>query len=140
MTDRISGQVAQILTVNELVLNKGENDGVRVGMRFAVLNRQGTHIKDPETGEDLGSLDIEKTVVKIVRVQDRVSVGRTFRTYKKGGGMLGLSVGMFAPASTEVENLKLASAPLKEELDETASYVKIGDPMVQIIGEEFSTE
>jgi hypothetical protein len=46
---------------------------------------------------------------------------------------------VFAPrqVSTYVETLKLSERPYQEEIDEKESYVKIGDPVVQVMGEEF---
>jgi len=38
----------------------------------------------------------------------------------------------------EVETLKLSDKPFEEDLDERESYVKIGDPVIQVIGDEFT--
>lgn len=130
--------MAEILTGTELVLNRGSDDGVQVGMRFAILNRKGAAIMDPDTGEALGSVDLEKTVVKVVRVDPRLSVARTFRTYRSGGQLAGASFArMFEPSVVRVETLRTDERKLKDELDESESYVKIGDPAVQVVGEEF---
>lgn len=138
MTDRIEGRVAQILTARELVINRGIVEGVEVGMRFAVLNRRGTEIKDPDTGEVLGSVELDKVLVKVVRVDDHLAVARTFRTYEVGGGALwALSALQSSPRRTVYETLKTDERRLKDELDEKDSYVKIGDPVVQVIGEEY---
>jgi hypothetical protein len=141
MTDRIEGRVAQILTARELVINRGSAEGVGVGMRFAVLNRHGTDIKDPDTGEVIGSIEIEKVLVKVVRVDEHLSVARTFRTYSVGGGGLwALSALQGSPPRTVYETLRTDERRLKDELDEKESYVKIGDPVVQVIGEEFDED
>ncbi|WP_371781726.1 hypothetical protein [Streptosporangium subroseum] len=140
MSSRIEGKVAQILTKRELVINKGEVDGVELGMRFAILNTRGTDIRDPETGEMLGSVEIEKAVVKVVRVSERLSVARTFRTYRVAGGSLyanGTFDQLLRPPRTEIESLQTDERRLKDELDESESYVKLGDPAVQVIGDEY---
>ena len=64
-SDRIQGKVAAILTLREPIINRGSADGVQIGMRFAVLNSQGVDVKDPDTGELLGSTEIVKTVVRL---------------------------------------------------------------------------
>lgn len=133
--ERIEGKVAQILNARELVINRGEQHGVRAGMQFAVLNRHGADILDPETGEQLGSVEIEKAVVKIVRTQDRLSVARTFRTFRTSG--MPSVAALFAPQQTRYETLKTDERTYKEELTEEESYVKVGDPVVQMVGEEF---
>ncbi|HEY3683564.1 MAG TPA: hypothetical protein VGL93_11015 [Streptosporangiaceae bacterium] len=141
MPDRIEALVAQILNARELVLNKGEADGVLIGMRFAIVNRNGAKITDPETGEDLGSAEIEKTVVKIVRIAERFAVGRTFRTTRHPAGSLYSPITqLMRPPRTEVETLRTDERESKEELSEEDSYVKIGDPAIQIIGDEFLSD
>src|ERR1700730_3824695 len=85
MSERIRARVAEVLTERELVLNKGSEDGVSIGMRFAILNRKGADIVDPDTGKSMGPVELEKTIVKVVRLQERLAIARTFRTYRQGG-------------------------------------------------------
>lgn len=137
---RIEGKVAQVLTNRELVLNVGEDQGVEVGMRFAVLNSKGISVTDPDTGEEIGSVELPKTVVKIVRTQERLSIGRTFRTVRtKGGPLAGLPTMemLSAPPRTVVETLRTDESRAKDELDEKDSYIKIGDIAVQIVDQEY---
>src|SRR5688500_18772914 len=119
----IRAKVAKIIDAHTIVLNKGSADDVEVGMRFAVLNRNGAEITDPDTGEVLGSVDVEKTVVKISDVQERVSVGRTYRRTRAGG--FAALTSLSSPA--RVETLKTDEATYKQEMDERESYVKVGD-------------
>lgn len=141
MSERIEAMVAQIMNARDLVLNKGSEDGVDVGMRFAILNRKGADIKDPETDEVLGSVELPKTFVKVVSTKPRLSIARTFREFRVPGGSLwpmsALS-GLTNPPRTKVETLMTDEARLQDELDEHESFVKIGDPAVQMVGEEFS--
>ena len=133
MADRIEGRVAQILTARELVINRGTVEGVEVGMRFAVLNRRGTDIRDPDTGDVLGSIELEKVLVKVVRVDEHLAVARTFRTFRvPGTGALGWTSFQGSPARTVPETLKTDERRLKDELDEKESYVKIGDPLSKL--------
>jgi hypothetical protein len=135
---RIEGKVAGLLTRRELVINRGATDGVEVGMRFAVLNSQGINIKDPDTGEVLGSTEIVKTVVKIVRIDgDHLSVGRTFRQLPGRPGFASLAAGLYGSPAT-VETLAIEDGQsIKEELSQAESYVKVGDPVVQTQGDEY---
>ena len=131
----IRGKVARVLNAREVALNKGSDDGVKVGMVFKILSSKGSDIKDPDTGESIGSVDIEKTSVKVTAVQYRVSVAETFRTRKVnvGGGGLGLvSNPFFAPPrwETQFETLKTREGRF-EELDEDDSFIKTGDEVVQ---------
>lgn len=140
MPERIRARVAEVLTERELVLNKGSEDGVAIGMRFAILNRKGADIIDPDTGKSMGPVELEKTIVKVVRLQDHLAIARTFRTYKQGGSGFYISGLLGSPSRTVPETLRTSERTYSEELDEKESYVKRGDDAVQVIGEEFLTE
>jgi hypothetical protein len=134
--DRIKGEVAAILTRRELVLNRGSDDGVREGMKFAVLNSKGLDVKDPKTGQVLGSVELPKVLVEVVRVQPHLSVARTFNKVKVTG--LSALGGLFDPTpASGIETLRSVEKPYEEELDEAESYVKRGDTAVEVRGNEF---
>jgi hypothetical protein len=136
VTERITGSVAQVLNARELVINRGEAHGVQVGMKFAVLNRKGADIVDPETDESLGPIEVEKTIVKVVRTHERMSVARTFRTFRTSG----LTLPDFFAARAVRETLRTDEATYKAELAEEESYIKRGDPVVEFVGDEFDEE
>jgi hypothetical protein len=125
----VSGKVARILNSQELVINRGRVDGVRVGMVFAVLDPKAEDVKDPDTGEVLGSVNRPKTYVKVVDVEERLAVAQTFRKFG-GGGALGLTgvAALFGPREPVLESLKTTESTW-EDLDESESYVKTGDPV-----------
>ena len=138
----IRGKVAQILNTRELVINLGSNDGITPGMYFDVMNPKGMDIEDPDTGDILGSIERPKVRVKVSRVETKLSIASTYKSRKiniggKGGGhILGSSLmsQYLAPPKwvTKYETLKTQEKTW-ENLDEKESYVKIGDPMVQVI-------
>jgi hypothetical protein len=141
----IRGKVARILNSREIVLNVGSTNGVGVGMKFDVLDPKGEEINDPETGEVLGSLSRPKVRVKVKTVQDRLSVASTYKTREvniggTGGvgalGSIGSLSDMLRPPQyvKKVETFKTTEKTW-EDLDETESFVKTGDPVVQIIEE-----
>ncbi len=134
----IVGKVAAVLTKRELVINRGEADGVKVGMRFVVLNSQGIDIKDPDSGESLGSVEVPKTIVKIVRIDGaHLSVGRTFRTIAGTPGILG-AMSNFSGTPDRIETLDIDEHTLlKEELAPGESYVRVGDPVRSTLGDEY---
>ena len=132
----IEGKVAQILNRRELVINRGTADGVQKGMKFAVLNRKGVAIHDPDTGEPLGSLPIAKVVVEAARVEERLSVCRTFKQIRSPFDIFGV----VPQGGRRFETLRSEDKPYQEELDESESYVKIGDPVIQAPEDEFVTE
>lgn len=125
----IEGHVASILTKSELVINRGARDGVEIGMRFKITDTKGIEVTDPTSGESLGSVQIAKTMVKIVLVEDQLSVGRTFREYKTGGLLL---AGFGAP-ETRTETLASESGYAVDDLDPDAAAVAVGDLAIQVL-------
>jgi len=134
----IEGKVAAILNERELVINKGKISGVKKDMIFGVLETK-EGIKDPDTGEVLGSVEGVKIKVKVVEVQPKLSVCRTYETFQVNIGGTGKPFfpAIFEPPPkwvTRVKTLKSQDAEFKD-LDETGSFVRIGDKIRQLEGE-----
>lgn len=145
--DRISGKVAEILDSRQLVINIGRNDGVEEGMFFKILDPKGEDIKDPETGEVIGSIGRPKLKVKIKEAKEELSIATTYKKKKVniGGSGVGLDVGKFGKALTPpkwVEKYETLKAEEKawEDIDEEESFINIGDPVVQLTEEEVRQE
>lgn len=138
MTTPIRAKVAKILNTRELVITAGSHDGVEVGMHFDIMDKKGENVTHPDTGEILGSVERPKVRVKVVQVQERIAVASTFRTKKVNEGGSMPSSGLFARAlmpeiwTTKVETLKTKESTW-EDLSESESYVRIGDPAVQVV-------
>jgi len=139
----IRGKVARILNSRELAINVGTNDGVVVGMRFDILDPKGEDITDPDTEEVLGSIDRPKARVQVVKVYGRLSVASTYKEHQVNVGGRGSNLGigggladLFMPPKyvTKYETLKTTEKTW-EDLEEKESFVKTGDPVVQVITE-----
>jgi hypothetical protein len=63
-------------TAFKVVINQGSRQGVKVGDRFLVFAR-GPHIADPETGEDLGELELVRGRGEVIHVQDNLATLRS---------------------------------------------------------------
>lgn len=144
MTKPIRGKVARVLNTREIAINVGAEDDVTVGMYFDVVDLQYEDIRDPDTGETLGSIERPKVRVKIIHIQEKLSLATTFRKERVNTGGSLISLGPFARALmppnwvTQYETLsKIEEA--RDVLDEEDSYVKVGDPVVQVI-EEIDTK
>ena len=133
----IRGKVARILNSRELALNIGSDHGVGLNMLFDVLDPGSDEILDPDTREIIGSVYRPKVRVKIIEVQNKISVARTYRSRKVniGGKGFGLHAwtAAFAPPEwvREYDTLRTDEATW-ESLDEKDSYVSTGDPVVQV--------
>jgi hypothetical protein len=134
----ITGVVARILNSRELVINRGTDHGVDVGMYFEVLAPEGEDIKDPETGQSLGSIERPKVAVRIIEAQPLLSVARTYRSRQRNVGGMGVSgrafSRLFEPPKyvTQYDTLKTTEQTW-ENLSEDESYVRSGDPVRQMI-------
>ena len=129
----IRGKVARVLNSREVAINKGSDDGVKIGMIFKILSTKGSEIEDPDTGEPLGSVDLVKTSVKVTMVHERIAVASTYRSHRVNVGGHGFGFGgMFEPPKweTRFETLRIDDAAIKD-LDEEDAIVHTGDPVVQ---------
>ncbi len=141
----VRGKVAEILSSLEVALNVGENHGVESGMLFDILTKKGRGIKDPDSGEELGSIGVPKARVRISHVYEKFSVARTNQTKLVnvggvGAGDFGDTLRIFEPPEwverPEPLRIKEPSLALSEELDEQESYIEIGDTVVQVVDDE----
>ena len=137
----IRGKVARILSSRELALNIGSENGVELEMLFDVLDVASENIRDPDTGEVIGSVYRPKVRIRVVEVQEKISVASTFRSKNVNIGGKGLGLNAWADLLTpprwvrEYETLKTEEATW-EDLDEQDSYVSTGDPVVQVLNDK----
>lgn len=76
----ITATVIEIMNKRDLIIDAGPDDGVELGMQFAIIGEQ--IIKSPRTGADL-KYEYAKVIVKVARFLDgNHSVGRTFQVIK----------------------------------------------------------
>jgi len=138
-SERIKGKVAAILSRRELILNIGSEDGVEIGMQFVILNNKGIDVTDPDTGKVLGTVEVPKTVVKVVRVDGpHLSVARTFRTLRGTPGIFGSIASPISGTPDRPETLEITpGSSLKAELSEEESYIKRGDIALATQGDEY---
>lgn len=142
--ERLRGKVAAILNKRELVINLGIDDGVQEGMRFVILNSKGVDVRDPDTGEILGSVEVPKTIVKIVRADGpHLAVARTFRTIPGSPGIRAslASAEVFGGRPARPETLAISpGTELRSELRDEESFVKVGDVALETRGDEYDEE
>ena len=137
MTQLIRGKVARILNSREVALNVGASDGVRNGMQFDILSPELHDIRDPDTNEVIGSVNRPKVRVQVGIIENRFCVAHTFRRRRVNIGGSGLGIGydtrLFEPPNwvTKTETFKTAEDTW-ENLSGQDSYVKTGDPVVEV--------
>jgi len=140
MREPIRGKVAQILNSREIAINLGADQGVREGMLFDVIDPKGEDIVDPDTDEVIGSLERAKVRLKVISVKSRLCVASTFKKQRVNVGGAGIGTSglsqLFLPPEyvTQYETLK-TSEWTWDDLPETESIVKRGDPVVEVIND-----
>jgi hypothetical protein len=133
--ERVQGKVAAVLNERELAINVGSSGGVQLGMKFKIL-ADVAEVRDPDTGEILGVVRREKVRVEAVRVLERMSICRTYRTVGLDMNAL-LAFGKFGIGGTRhPETLKAEDSEYLPPLSEEQSYVKRGDPVEELRGRE----
>lgn len=88
-------KVIKVISDMKIVINGGIVDELKQGMRFLVYEK-GEDLIDPDTGDNLGSLEIIKGKAKINHIQDRITTLEPIdikipsrRIIRKTGIMLG---------------------------------------------------
>jgi len=77
----IEGKVIRVLSPTELVINLGSSSGVSETSRFVIYSL-GDEIKDPDTGELLGQLEIVKGRAEAKHIQEKMSTIRSVEKTK----------------------------------------------------------
>lgn len=144
MSDRIAGQVARVTSDRELIINRGAEHGVKVGMNFAIKGPP-VEVTDPETNEPIGSVAPVKVVVQVADVDEKFCIARTFRTRsvlvraaQEAGPMYNGLVGVGrldsylqpprpAEYETLVETLRVNPDAVGVPIAEEESAVQVGD-------------
>lgn len=81
MSDAYEG-MAHVLHVTDeytVTINKGKADNVKVGDKYLIF-ALGPELKDPDSDESLGMLEIVRGRARVVHLQDRISTLRTLET------------------------------------------------------------
>ncbi len=134
-TPLLQGKVAKILSEREVVINIGSAQGVKKGMRFAILAPTPEEILDPETGEALDVVDRTKVLVQATEVREKITICSTYRITKISGGALSTAYSfgrLFDPPQEVPETLRIKDSSLPAPLSPEESYVKIGDRVKQV--------
>ena len=73
-----TARVVEVLDQFHVVINRGERDGLKVGVRYLVYGL-GPDLTDPETGESLGHLEVVRGVGAVTHVQEKVATLQSTR-------------------------------------------------------------
>ncbi|HHT9125829.1 MAG TPA: hypothetical protein ACFYD6_08425 [Candidatus Brocadiia bacterium] len=128
MLKPIEGKVIKILDEYSIVINLGWKDGLADGMNVVVFALGSEEVKDPNTGESLGYLELVKAHLKVTHVQERCSICAAELVKKAGeeeGGVQTLGAAMMA----EAMGIKYSRQYTTEKLNVNTSQIS-GTPQV----------
>lgn len=131
---KVRGKIARVVNSREAAINVGSDDGVEMGMIFDILSPILQNIKDPDSGRSIGSINRPKVRVKVTKVEDRVSLVSTYKI-KGGSNPLYAWASLLSPGPPQRHETLKAKDSAWEELEEKDSYVRRGDPVVQVLDE-----
>lgn len=135
MNDRYFGKIVSIQDKYTVVINAGEDRGVKPGNKFLVVGL-GETIVDPDTQEELERLEIIRGKAIVTHVQSRIATIRSFevertpdsKEIKKvkstGAGLAAVLYGG-QPQETVTESIKPGEEKLKE-----LKGVQLGDYVI----------
>lgn len=68
-------KIAKIISTKQVVVNAGSNAGLKVGDKLEIIDKFGDDpIVDPDTGENLGTLDLVKGNVIVSKVYPHMAI------------------------------------------------------------------
>lgn len=72
-------KVIEIINNTDIIINYGLEDGASVGDKLRIIEK-GAPVIDPDTSENLGSIDIIKTTLEVAVPYRKFSICRKYRT------------------------------------------------------------
>ena len=122
----IQTKVARVVSPTELIFAAGSDDGVEEGMEFIVYSLSDP-VTDPDTGEELGRIEIVKARLVAAHVHNHMTIARTKSKNLKH--MVDSAMNsLFANAFQRIEVLDDEMAIEKSEAFRTPDLVvRVGD-------------
>lgn len=117
-------KVIEILNSKELLINYGSNNGAIDGQRIKII-KKGEDVIDPETEENLGTLDIIKGDLKIYRAYPKFSICRDI-TYKETSILDPLSARM-KTQTPQYHDLNIEDKDISGRWPISTPPIKVGD-------------
>lgn len=132
MNPRIEGKIAAIIDKHTVAINVGLKNGVYEGMQFKIVVER-EQVKDPDTGEEIGVIRIPKATIKVIHVENKMSIAESL-TYRTPGVMTATLLGAF-PSLYGSEEKKVL--PISEEdLEKVKAHdptIKVGDKVIEVL-------
>ncbi|WP_308888806.1 FlgT C-terminal domain-containing protein [Weissella confusa] len=129
-------KVIKILDELRVIIRGGWNDGINKGDQFNIVER-GEVIIDPETNENLGTLDFVKIRLEVVRVYEEFSVLSNMVTKRIPSATQNAMLSIMATVGQEKKVTSAEKIPVDESeitpplVSESDKNVHVGDIAVK---------
>ncbi len=71
-------KIAKIISTKQVVINAGLDNGLKKGDKLEIIDKFGTDpVKDPDTGENLGTLDLPKGELIVSKVYPKMAIAES---------------------------------------------------------------
>ncbi|MEM8719918.1 MAG: hypothetical protein AAGE84_11500 [Cyanobacteria bacterium P01_G01_bin.39] len=116
--------IARIITPTRIVINRGSEHGVKKGQKMLVYSLEENEIKDPNTGESLGHLEVYKGTGKIIHIQEKMSIIESDRNKYTEELSKALSTIISFPASRPFPSQEIRNENIPFENPQVGDLVK----------------
>lgn len=121
-------KIAKILDEYNVVINAGTDHNIDIGDKFQILDKKGSVVKDPETDEIIGQLDLIKATVIVKETQEKMCIcSSQTHSYFKSSVLTGISAGVDGMFSTEQEKLNIDNKQMTGGLRKSNEKIRVGD-------------
>ncbi|PKP64191.1 MAG: hypothetical protein CVT85_11780 [Alphaproteobacteria bacterium HGW-Alphaproteobacteria-7] len=116
-------KIIKLIDDATVVINRGLRDNIKIGDRFLVFG-EGEEISDPDTGENLGVVEIVRGRVKVSHVQDKICTAKSIEVSTSAKKITRIQGDVWARAmGRQTEEIIEEPEKFEEPLDDP----KIGD-------------
>lgn len=122
-------KIVKIISDHEFIISAGLKQNVSKGDKFTIFDRHGEKIIDPDSGESLGYLDVNKGLIIVRTVFENMSLASTEPQFVGGisdqisGVNINNLIGVKQPTRLKVDYGQIT--PLNDSLE--PSVIKLGD-------------
>lgn len=129
MNDKIQGTVLRVLSDQDVVIDKGHEDGISEGDYIAISSDSESNLEFSENGKKLGQLITFKASLRVTQVTDNLAIASTYRMVDVNVGGMGFSLtsspGLAQLTSPPKREKRLQKIESNESLDAQISQQKI---------------
>lgn len=123
-------RVIEILDEYSILINYGNDEGACEGDEIRIIST-GPEVKDPETGETLGTLDSIKSELTIVTTYNKFSLCKKIEITTNN--ILTNPLSQFQTTSTQAKPLDIDKSSISNKQIPNDTVINVGD-LVEIMG------